>query len=142
MGLQFHETGYGKRFFEVQLPSLIKALNRVADVNEKRLTSETVAREETNKVFVCYEENSNELAIENGAVNAMYVTVSLNDVHKWFDKRLKAAKQNHYTVLNDLEADEFYSDLIAGEKRALYLYHNGDENSRLNYALIVRAFTI
>ena len=94
MGLQFHETGYGKRFFEVQLPSLIKALNRVADVNEKRLTSETVAREEPNKVFVCYEENSNELAIENGAVNAMYVTVSLNDVHKWLDKRLKAAEQN------------------------------------------------
>ena len=35
MGLQFHETGYGKRFFDVQLPSLIKALNRVADANEK-----------------------------------------------------------------------------------------------------------
>ena len=32
MGLQFYETGYGKRFFESQLPSLIKAINRLADV--------------------------------------------------------------------------------------------------------------
>ncbi len=34
MGLQFHETVRGKIFFEHQLPSLIKALNRVADVFE------------------------------------------------------------------------------------------------------------
>ena len=31
MGLQFHETVYGKRFFDSQLPALIKALNRIAD---------------------------------------------------------------------------------------------------------------
>ena len=36
MGLQFHETGYGKRFFDVQLPSLIKALNRFVDVFEMK----------------------------------------------------------------------------------------------------------
>lgn len=34
MGLQFHETGYGKRFFDSQLPALIKALNRLADVKQ------------------------------------------------------------------------------------------------------------
>ena len=32
MGLQFHETVYGKRFFENQLPALINAINRLADV--------------------------------------------------------------------------------------------------------------
>lgn len=31
MGLQFHETVYGKRFFDSQLPALINALNRIAD---------------------------------------------------------------------------------------------------------------
>ena len=31
MFLNFHETKYGSNFFHVQLPSLIKALERVAD---------------------------------------------------------------------------------------------------------------
>lgn len=34
MGLQLHETVYGKNFFEYQLPSLIKAINRMADALE------------------------------------------------------------------------------------------------------------
>lgn len=141
MGLQFHETGYGKRFFDVQLPSLIKALNRVADANEKQQTAEPAAAVTANMVYVCYEENSNELAIENGAVNEMYVAASLNDVYKWFDKRLKEAEKNFYTVLNDMEESEFYKELAASKECALHLYHNGDENSRLNYALTVKPFT-
>ena len=32
----FHETRYGKRFFDSQLPKLIKALECVADVLEKQ----------------------------------------------------------------------------------------------------------
>ena len=141
MGLQFHETGYGKRFFDVQLPSLIKALNRVADANEKQQPAEPAVEVTANMVYVCYEENSNELGIENGAVNEMYVAASLNDVYKWLDKRLKEAEQNFYTVLNDMEESEFYKELMASKECALHLYHNGDENSRLNYALTVKPFT-
>ncbi len=40
MGLQFHETVYGKRFFEGQLPSLIKAINRLADAKEQAVQAE------------------------------------------------------------------------------------------------------
>lgn len=141
MGLQFYETGYGKRFFDVQLPSLIKALNRVADVNEKQLTEEPVAQTTANMVYVCYEENSHELATENGAVNEMYVAASLNDVYKWLDKRLKEAEQNYYSVLNDMEENEFYKELAASKETALHLYHNGDESSRLFYALTIKPFT-
>ena len=140
MGLQFHETGYGKRFFDVQLPSLIKALNRVADANEKQQIAEPVVEVTANMVYICYEENSNELAIENGAVNEMYVAASLNDVYKWLDKRLKEAEQNYYIALNDMEENEFYKELMASKECALHLYHNGDENSRLNYALTVKPF--
>lgn len=32
----FHETGLGKRFFESQLPKLIKEIGRVADALEKQ----------------------------------------------------------------------------------------------------------
>lgn len=33
--LAFHETVYGKRFFDKQLPELIKTLNRIADALEE-----------------------------------------------------------------------------------------------------------
>lgn len=35
-GPEFHQTGYGRRFFESQLPDLIKGLNRVADSLESK----------------------------------------------------------------------------------------------------------
>ncbi len=35
MMLQFHETVYGKRLFDSQLPALIKALERIAKALEK-----------------------------------------------------------------------------------------------------------
>lgn len=35
MGLQFHETVRGTKFFDRDIPALIKALNRVADELEK-----------------------------------------------------------------------------------------------------------
>ena len=36
MGPQFHETGYGRTFFQSQLPNLVKAINRLADAMEKQ----------------------------------------------------------------------------------------------------------
>ena len=33
---QFHETGYGRTFFQSQLPNLIKAINRLAEAMEKQ----------------------------------------------------------------------------------------------------------
>lgn len=34
MGIPFHETVYGHRFFDVQLPKLIQAVNRLAEATE------------------------------------------------------------------------------------------------------------
>lgn len=33
--VQFHETGYGRRFFDAQLPELIKAISKLANEMEK-----------------------------------------------------------------------------------------------------------
>ena len=50
MGIQFHETVYGKRFFESQLPALIKAINRLADVKQaEQRTQFSLADESTRK---------------------------------------------------------------------------------------------
>ncbi len=47
MGPQFHETGYGRTFFQSQLPRLIKAIERLADAVEKNnLLSEQINKEE------------------------------------------------------------------------------------------------
>lgn len=43
--MHFHETVYGKRFFEKQLPDLIRALTRLAVALEKQ--NEFEVREET-----------------------------------------------------------------------------------------------
>lgn len=137
MGLQFYETGYGKRFFDQQLPALIKAINRISDAKEAKASAEP----ESNMAYVCYEENSHELATENGAINEMYVAASLNDVYKWIDERLKEAEQEHYAILYDEEESNFYKEFMVGKETALVLYHNGDESSRLFYALTVKPFT-
>jgi hypothetical protein len=38
-GPEFYQTGYGKRFFDSQLPDLIKQLTRIADALEAILRS-------------------------------------------------------------------------------------------------------
>lgn len=50
MGLQFHETQYGKKFFDRQLPALIDAANRLADIQEKIcvVTEEKIATTKKN----------------------------------------------------------------------------------------------
>lgn len=44
MGLQFHETVYGRDFFNHQLPQLTEALNRIANVLEKEERTVQVVR--------------------------------------------------------------------------------------------------
>ena len=141
MGLQFHETKNGQIFFENQLPALIKEINRLADVVEKKLSVSPVTDingNNSNKVYVCYEENSPELAIENGAVENICVVLNLEEVGKWIEKQRKAAEAVFYTVSSTEEENNFYNELNAGKEAALVLYHNGDENSRLFYSLIVK----
>lgn len=47
---QFHETQYGKRFFDSQLPKLIKALERIADALEKQNKEEKKQEAKSMKV--------------------------------------------------------------------------------------------
>lgn len=42
----FHETVMGKRFFESQLPKVIKALERIADALEKQIEIKKEEKEE------------------------------------------------------------------------------------------------
>lgn len=44
MGLQFHETEFGRRFFCKQLPDLTNAINRLADAEENKANRENVVK--------------------------------------------------------------------------------------------------
>lgn len=137
MGLQFHETVRGKNFFEYQLPSLIKAVSRIADNMEDTAPK---ASAQTN-VYVCYHENSPELSIENPVIDEMTVAGSLEEVKKIVNDWVNAGKANEYVPLNDSEKVEFFNDVMSGKDTELLLYHKQDENSRLYYALAVKPFT-
>ena len=45
MGVSFHETMYGKRFFEHQLPKLIQAIENLSKSIEKQTEMKDVKRD-------------------------------------------------------------------------------------------------
>ena len=47
--MQFHETVYGKRFFEVQLPKLTSAINRLAEAIEHQNQQDEISSKENEK---------------------------------------------------------------------------------------------
>ena len=88
MGFQLHETMYGKNFFEHQLPALIRAINRLADVDEKRQAAEPAAVMKSNTVYVCYEENSHELAIKTvQLMNYMLLPLLMRFTGGWINSK-------------------------------------------------------
>lgn len=70
MGLQFHETCYGKDFFEFQLPNLIETLNRVAEALEEKKPIIELARCVDDGIF------DGKLLFQKGR---MYILVPAND---------------------------------------------------------------
>ena len=89
--MEFHDTMYGKRFFENQLPSLIRALNRIADNQEAGLSAKSMdpssssnaAPDSTSKIYVCYEENSVALYSEAGNISKLFVTSDESLAKQW-----------------------------------------------------------
>lgn len=85
MSIAFHNTGYGRRFFERQLPDLIEAINRVADSQQKsndllqehmQLTRENLAfQQEQAKVNTHYEKL---LAEQNEMITQQLVHIQKN----------------------------------------------------------------
>lgn len=102
MGIQFHETEYGRCFFGKQLSDLIKALNRIAEHMEQ-------AAEETetpDKICVCYQENSRLLAAENGYISDLTATADTAEFQRIIEEWLQSAKDNRYAWASTSEKTE------------------------------------
>lgn len=96
----------------------------------------------TKTVYVCYEENSPELAIENGPINEMFVALTKIDAILWANNRLEIADSNLYEPACELDELEFDNALRKGEHAILPLYPAGDKNSRLCCSLVVKHFVV
>lgn len=142
MGIQFHETVRGQRFFDIQLPKLTKAIERLAEAKEKENTKIAPAAKTTNAVYVCYEENSHELAVDNGTIHEMVVATKFEEVAQWVNARLSEASVNSYSVAFKEDEADFCKNLVMGRSARLPLFYEGNLGSSLYYALVVEPCTL
>lgn len=146
MSIEFYNTGYGRVFFENQLPNLIKSLNRVADslerIEENKLKNKSSIHPQSN-TYVLYQENSRELQVEgNGAISDMILAKSFHEVKSIVYEWLYTAESNGYLPIHDLDVTEFMEEIIKSNESVLWLYHKGDEDSPLYYSITVKSFGV
>ena len=135
MGMQFHETVYGKRFFEQQLPALTKALNRVADVCEKKQN----ATEYT--VFVSYHMNLAPLNKPKGTLSNMDVRLcNTADVLDWVKDLVDKLRSEGYATDTEEKLKAFYSNLPFEHRSILQL--SKDTNEDDTFYLVVEKFYV
>lgn len=121
MGPQFHETVYGQRFFDVQLPNLIKNIEILAKWEMK-------VSEKENGTYVCYHENSFALEPEAGKISDMIATTDAKGALAWLNESLADAKKNNYRFVKAGEAENLYEALANSEDCERVLFKNGDKN--------------
>lgn len=135
MGMQFHETGYGKRFFDQQLPSLIKALNRVADIYENKQN----AAEHT--VFVSYHLNLAPLNQKKSTLSNMEVCLcNTADVLHWVKDLIKNLQTDGYFPTSEDTLEIFLSDVQYTQHCGLIMMNR--MNEELRFHLVVQKFYI
>lgn len=135
MGMQFHETVYGKRFFEQQLPALTKALNRVADVYEKKQN----AAEYT--VFVSYHLNTVPLNQKKGTLSNMEVCLcNTADVLDWVKDLIKKLQTDGYIPISEEILESFLSDIQFAQHSGLIMMNRMNED--LRFHLVVQKFYV
>jgi tetrahydromethanopterin S-methyltransferase subunit G len=93
MSIPFHNTGYGRRFFDQQLPELIKAINRLAKAQEE----------------------SNELVKENIELSRQYTELSRQGL-LFQQERAKINDQQHQETM---EQNELMNERFDAIERAI-----------------------
>ena len=114
MGLQFHETMYGKNFFEAQLPRLTKAIEKLA---ESKTTTETVpvipfpmADEETCKRL---------LAVMNDSEKAEAFAKAFYDEITTYDEKLESVGFHMARAILHNSIKEFLVAIVGWTSKSL-----------------------
>lgn len=139
--MQFHESPFGHRYYNKQLPDLIKALNRLADVNEATLVH-SKEKPKVQTVYVCYHENSRSIAMDAGGVSDLTVKQSIEEVYKWAKSAVEQAENDGFVPMCECEATDFFSTLLESPKITLPVYKNGNEDAEDHYVITVERFLL
>lgn len=94
------------------------------------------------RIYVCYHENSRELAVDCGAMSDLLVTSKPQDVFRWIYDSIASGEENEYCPIDQDEKDVIYESIIRGTDGLLTLYNKGDENSSWNYDIRVKQYTL
>ncbi len=129
MGIQFHESVYGQRFFDMQLPKLIKAIERLAEATEQhnRLMSENKTPDcqpAVEKMLLCRKQ------MRDGDGAFMYIgnmtrCTSPKKALEWADQVLEKYKKKGFWPVPEAEA-QFLEDVYRNLPCCLVLYPQGD----------------
>ena len=97
------------------------------------------------KVYVCYELNNHELAIENGSMQELTVFVSPEKAREWFLKRIEQGKKDGFLL--DREDEMIAEDQTIDEEKIienigegyaeLTMFAGYQENWNESYAICV-----
>ncbi len=147
--MEFHDTMYGRRFFENQLPSLIRALNRIADNQEAGLFGKSMGQssksntgtESASKIYVCYEENSLALYSEAGNISKPFVTSDEALARDWAKRSYELASDSGYHPIEEADYAELM-DHIGDTYASMWVFLGRRENSRENYGICVDCFDL
>lgn len=147
--MEFHNTMYGKRFFDNQLPSLIRALNRIADnqeagLAEKRMEASSksnVGTDSASKIYVCYEENSVALYSKAGNISKLFVTSEEALAKDWAKRSYEMAAGSGYHPIDEADYAELM-DHIGETYASMWVYLGRRENTRENYGICVDCFDL
>ena len=94
------------------------------------------------RIYICYHENSRELAADCGSMSDLLVTTKPQDAFRWVYDSIEKGEENEYCPIDQDEKDAIYESIIRGTDGLLTLYNKGDESSSWNYDVVVKQYTL
>ena len=131
MGLQFHETVRGARFFDHEVPTLIKSINRLAAAIEEsnRLQQEAAAKTATTpatqaETYFCY------TAYNAETYAATTFCRSARETIVWANTQIQGTIEEGFELVNPFTAEREFFGAIADAKSARIELKHPDGRTR------------
>lgn len=94
------------------------------------------------RIYVCYHENSKELADDCGAMSDLLVTSKPQDAFRWIYDSIANGAENEYCPIDQDEKDAIFESLIRGTDGLLTLYNKGDDASPWHYDIVIKQYSL
>ena len=131
MGLQFHETVRGARFFDHEVPTLIKSINRLAAAIEEsnRLQQEAAAKTVTTpakqaETYFCYTTN------KLGTYAYSTFCLSAREAIIWANTKIESAEIEGFELAHPFSAERDFFGAIADAQSASIEFKHPDGRVR------------